>query len=70
MISLRVQRMTEHIHLRDRPSRALWCRRFRCTDSELLEAIRAIHSINPVEIGVYLMTRRALETFRLPRKAA
>jgi hypothetical protein len=62
--------MTEHIRLRDRPSRAQWCRRFRCTDSELLEAIRAIHSINPIEIDVYLMTRRALESFRLPRKAA
>jgi len=61
--------MTEHIQLRDRPGRALWCRRFRCTDSELLEAVRAIHSIDPVEISVYLLTRRALEAFRLPKAA-
>lgn len=61
--------MTEHIQLRDRPSRALWCRRFRCTDSELLEAVRAIHSVDSVEISFYLLTRRALEAFRLPKAA-
>lgn len=62
--------MKEYIRLRDRPCRARWCRRFRCTDSELLEAIRTVHSINPIDIDVYLTTRRALESFRVPRKAA
>ena len=61
--------MTEHIQLRNRPSRALWCRRFRCTDSELLEAVRAIHSTDSTEIGIYLLTRRALEAFRIPKAA-
>jgi len=67
--SKRILLMTEHIQLRDRPSRALWCRRFRCTDSELLEAVRAIHSIDPIEIGLYLSTRRALEAFRVTKAA-
>lgn len=56
--------MNECIMLRDRRSRAFWCRRLRCTDTELREAVRAIHSTNANDLRIYLSTRRALETFR------
>jgi hypothetical protein len=61
--------MTERINLRNRPCRASWCRRFRCTDSELLEAVRFIHSTDPNDVGIYLFTRRALEWFEVPETA-
>jgi hypothetical protein len=61
--------MTELINLRDRRSRAYWAKRFRCTDTELLEAVRAIHSIHINDVGIYLITRRALEAFQVSKAA-
>jgi hypothetical protein len=61
--------MTERINLRDRRSRAYWAKRMRCTDTELLEAARAIHSIDVSEVGIYLLTRRALEAFQVSKAA-
>lgn len=61
--------MTERIDLRDRRSRAYWAKRMRCTDTELLEAVRSVHSVLASDISIYLITRRALEAFRVSKAA-
>ncbi len=54
----------EQINLRNRLSRAHWCGCFSCTDRELIKAVRATGGSTEVGVvGLYLATRRALESF-------
>lgn len=70
-MSVLIQRppgMAEHIDLRDRFSRAYWSECFQCTDQELIQGVRATQSTDAAEVGVYVRTRHALESFQAPER--
>lgn len=58
--------MAEHINFRDRFSRAYWSECFQCTDHELIQGVRATQSTDAEEVGIYVLTRHALEVFQSP----
>jgi hypothetical protein len=58
--------MDDRINLRSPLSRAYWCGNFSCCDADLMKAVRATHSTDVGAVGLYLATRRALETFEAP----
>jgi len=53
----------ERINLHSLLNRAYWCGNFSCSDQELIDAVRATHSVEVGVVGLYLATRYALESF-------
>jgi hypothetical protein len=58
--------MSEQINPFSRLSRTQWCGNFSCSHWQLIAAIRATRSTDVGEVGLYLATRYALETFEGP----
>ena len=51
--------MDDHIDMDSPLSRAYWCGNFRCSDAELVVAVRIMDSTSAGLVGLYLATRRS-----------